>query len=114
MAYVPKSGTVYAFGLGESGQLGISSVENKNSPVSVGTETCFLINGFHSFMQEDSQNPQLTVKSIYAGWDQSFLIATDQGVSCIIFEFSYKCVQQILYHLSCLILLNDKERTITK
>uniref|UniRef100_A0A0B7B2U7 HECT domain-containing protein n=1 Tax=Arion vulgaris TaxID=1028688 RepID=A0A0B7B2U7_9EUPU len=79
LAYVPKSGRLYAFGLGGSGQLGISSTENKNSPVCVprpfaaGTGPL----SSHSSMQVDNQGPELRVRCIHGGGDQSFVIADD-------------------------------------
>ncbi|BFZ17845.1 hypothetical protein BsWGS_20882 [Bradybaena similaris] len=79
LAYVPKYGKVYAFGLGGSGQLGLSSTENKNSPFAVpgpfaaGSSPL----STHSSMQIDSQGPELRVRFIHAGGDHSFVIADD-------------------------------------
>ncbi|KAH9513169.1 putative E3 ubiquitin-protein ligase herc4 [Bulinus truncatus] len=79
MAFVPKSGRLYSFGLGGSGQLGLSHTENKNipafvpSPFSSGTTQ-------HASMQVDNQGPDIRVKSIYAGGDHSFAIAEDLDI----------------------------------
>lgn len=83
LAYVPKSGKLYAFGLGGSGQLGMSSTENKNSPFSVLSPSAAGVGPecSHSAMEVDSQGPELRVRSIHAGGDQSFVIAHDGDVS---------------------------------
>lgn len=89
LAYVPKYGKVYAFGLGGSGQLGLSSTENKNSPFAVpgpfapGSSPL----SSHSSMQIDSQGPELRVRCIHAGGDHSFVIADDADVSSYIFLY---------------------------
>lgn len=82
LAYVPRSGTLYAFGLGGSGQLGLTQTNNCNSP--------FAVKGMFSpgsrpdaspsSMQVDSSGPNLRVRSIYAGGDHSFLVAQDADV----------------------------------
>ncbi|XP_059174881.1 probable E3 ubiquitin-protein ligase HERC4, partial [Physella acuta] len=73
LAYVPKSGRLYAFGLGGSGQLGLSSTENKNSPFAVqGPFSSGVIS--HSSMLVDNQGPDMVVKSVYAGGDQTFVV----------------------------------------
>lgn len=83
LAYVPKSGKLYAFGLGENGQLGLSNTENKNSPFSIQGP---FISGSrprsrHSSMQVDNQGPELRIRRIFAGGDQSFVVAEDASVS---------------------------------
>ncbi|KAI8797509.1 E3 ubiquitin-protein ligase HERC4 isoform X1 [Biomphalaria glabrata] len=76
MAFVPKSGRLYTFGLGGSGQLGLSTTENKNTPVFISGP---FVSGTaqHTSMQVDNQGPDVKVKSIHAGGDHSFVIAED-------------------------------------
>ncbi|CAG5132688.1 unnamed protein product, partial [Candidula unifasciata] len=79
LAYVPKSGRLYAFGLGESGQLGLSSTDDRNSPFLVPVPFAPASDHDNSLavMHVDSQGPALRIKTIYAGGDQSFVVAVD-------------------------------------
>ena len=85
LAYVPKTGTLYAFGLGGSGQLGLMQTKNCNSPFAV--ESMFSPgsrpDASPSSMQVDSSGPDLRVRSIYAGGDHSFLVAQDAEVKAV-------------------------------
>lgn len=82
LAYVPKSGRLYAFGLGGSGQLGLSSTDNKNSPCTVqGPFSSGVIS--HSSMLVDNQGPDMVVKSVYVGGDQTFVVLKCVDVSFI-------------------------------
>ncbi len=81
LAYVPSSGRLYAFGLGGSGQLGVSLTVNKNSPALVSWPFVPGLGfGGDTGMQVDSQGPELCVKSISAGGDHSFVLAQDAQV----------------------------------
>uniref|UniRef100_A0A2C9JH74 HECT domain-containing protein n=1 Tax=Biomphalaria glabrata TaxID=6526 RepID=A0A2C9JH74_BIOGL len=77
LALNAKSGRLYAFGLGGVGQLGLSTTDNKNTPVFIPCPFV-LKNTQHSLMQEKNQGLNLKVKSIYAGGDHSFVITQDQ------------------------------------
>ncbi|XP_005105124.1 probable E3 ubiquitin-protein ligase HERC4 isoform X1 [Aplysia californica] len=77
LAFVPSTGRLYAFGLGGSGQLGTSSLENKNSPFLVQGPFVSQSGAGTSNMQVDNQGPELCVKSIYTGGDHSFVLAQD-------------------------------------
>ncbi|CAL1530118.1 unnamed protein product [Lymnaea stagnalis] len=86
LAYVPRTGRLYAFGLGGSGQLGLSTTDNKNSPMSVpGPFTSGTSQG--SPMQVDNQGPDLRIRTIYAGGDHSFVVAQDVDVSYPPYDF---------------------------
>uniref|UniRef100_A0A0B7B3C0 HECT domain-containing protein n=2 Tax=Arion vulgaris TaxID=1028688 RepID=A0A0B7B3C0_9EUPU len=77
LAYVPKLGRLYAFGIGRNGQLGLSSTENKSIPISLPISFAPSCDhrGTQSSMQVNNLGPELRIRSIYAGGDQSFIIA---------------------------------------
>ncbi|XP_055876418.1 probable E3 ubiquitin-protein ligase HERC4 isoform X4 [Biomphalaria glabrata] len=76
MAFDAKSEHLYTFGFGACGQLGLSTSENKNTPVIV-AGSFILKTAQHTSMQVDNQGPDMKVKSIHAGGNHSFVIAED-------------------------------------
>ncbi|CAL1543190.1 unnamed protein product [Lymnaea stagnalis] len=81
LAYVPKTGRLYSFGLGQSGQLGLSTTDNKDIPTSVpGLFTPGKSQG--SPIQGSNQG----IRTIYAGGDHCFAIAQDNDI-CVSDDF---------------------------
>ncbi|KAK7003641.1 E3 ubiquitin-protein ligase HERC4 [Biomphalaria glabrata] len=79
LAFVAKSGRIYTFGLGVSGQLGLSTTENKNTPVFIAGP---IVSGSTQTvsMVPDKQSSEIKVKRIYAGGDHSFAIVQEKAV----------------------------------
>jgi len=79
LAYLLDSGRVYAFGLDGSGQLGLDSSGNKNSPFAV--HYPFVSSkGKRSSSYMDTDGHQLVVKRLAAGGDHCFVFALSAEV----------------------------------
>lgn len=81
LAYVPKSGRIYSFGLGGNGQLGVSGSTNRLSPATVlgpfvpeRDPTC-------SLPASVQDQPPYVVLHLYSGGDQSIVTATTPKVT---------------------------------
>ncbi|XP_025109436.1 probable E3 ubiquitin-protein ligase HERC4 isoform X2 [Pomacea canaliculata] len=76
LAHVTKTGKLYSFGLGGSGQLGIGDASNRTSPSRV--QGPFLPDTLSSDnplpMQVDNEGMAMVVQKIFTGGDHSFLL----------------------------------------
>merc|ERR1711911_153308 len=91
LAFIPSHGRVYAFGLGGSGQLGLTSSCNRNSPQLV-AGPWIEPNGLVPMeTDQDSSEvihvPSEVVRSIFCGGDQSFALVTPDMVGLISINF---------------------------
>lgn len=83
LAHIAKSGRLYTFGLGGSGQLGIDSTGNKDLPCCV--QGPFVpdkaVAGSSAPMTVDNDGSPLVVQRIFAGGDHCFIIYRPADVS---------------------------------
>lgn len=99
LAFVPKAGRLYSFGQGGSGQLGIDSLDNKNSPFLVKGPWKSTASGSSS-MQVDNEAADLSVKHIFCGGDQSFVVTHNSDVSdSVSFRISFFFLQSFIFKL---------------
>ena len=90
LAFIPSHGRVYAFGQGGSGQLGLMSSCNMNSPQLIAGPWIEPNSSTHMDVDQDDSviidEPAVqleAVRSIFCGGDQSFALVTSDMVVLI-------------------------------